>query len=165
MNKRFITGILLIMLAISGSLYSNANAQPPRGEDYERGPGGPEMRGPDRSLELMAEVLGLSAEQKSQIKTIMEKEHGTMGKFRQTMDAGRKAMDELAMSDNFDTAKAQALADDQAKKMSEMMVAKAKLQNQIFAVMTPEQRTLAKKIRPLLQLGPPMGPGGPPPAR
>ena len=161
MNKRLITAVLFVMLAIGGTLYSKANAQPSRGDDFGRGPGHG-MRGPERPLDLMAKVLELSDDQKARIKALMVQEHETMGKFRQSMDEGRKAMDDLAMSDEFDAAKAKALADNQARKLSEMIMTKAKLQNQIFAVLTPEQRTLAKRIRPLLQ-PPGMGPmgGGP----
>jgi len=161
MNKRLITTVLLVMLAIGGSLYSNANAQPPRGDDFGRRPERI-MRGPEGYLDLMAKVLELSDDQKTQIKTLMEKEHETMGKFRQSMDEGRKAMDDLSMSDEFNVTKAKVLADNQAKKLSEMIMTKAKLQNKIFVVLTPEQRGLAKRIRPLLQ-PPGMGPmgGGP----
>lgn len=170
MSKRLITTVLFVMLAIGGTLYSKANAQPPRGDDSDRGPERA-MRGPDGHWDLLAKVLELSDDQNTKIKALMEKEHETMGKFRQSMDEGRKAMDDLAMSDEFDAAKAKTLADKQAKKLSEMIMTKVQLQNQIFAVLTPEQRILAKRIRPLLQppgMGPmgggPAGPSCPPPA-
>src|SRR5580704_2907671 len=73
---------------------------------------------------FFAKSLNLTDEQKAQMKTIMQKEHGT-----------------------FDEAKVRALASQQAQAHVEMTVAQTRIHNELFQLLTPEQQTQLKAMQ------------------
>lgn len=85
-------------------------------------------------------ALGLTEDQQDRIFDIV---HAQVAAQRERMKAARAAHEqlrELVKADRFDAQKARALADAQAKAMSDMMVARAETESRIRALLTPEQR-------------------------
>lgn len=84
--------------------------------------------------------LNLTEAQRDKIFEIM---HAQAPAMRDKAKALRKAEDELralTAAADYSDAKAKSLADAGAKAMSEMTLARAKAERQVFEVLTPEQR-------------------------
>ena len=102
------------------------------------GHGGPGMGGEMMPPPLRG--LNLSEAQRDKIFEIM---HSQAPAMREKAKAARKAESDLhalTAADDYSEAKARALADTAAKTMSEMRLARAKTERQVFEVLTPEQR-------------------------
>jgi protein CpxP len=67
--------------------------------------------------------------------------------MRTEMEASRKTLREYKQGNNFDESEFRAIAQKHADLKTEMMVQQAKTKQQIFAVLTPEQRQKAEKLR------------------
>jgi len=102
----------------------------PQGKGPGGGPGNPEER-----MKMMAEKLGLSAEQKEKLHAVVEKNAPQM---RELMGKGREN-----------------LTEDEKKKMMELMQAQ---KGEMDAILTPEQKAKFEEVRK--ERGP-GGPGGP----
>jgi protein CpxP len=146
MKKQIITMSLLTVFALSGSIYA-VHADPLSGR--MKG----EMRGDGegRHLAKMAKILDLSETQQTQIQTIVEAERAKTEPLRQQLGESREQMRQLARADTFDEAAVRTLAAKKAEVGTELMVSRARTQNLIQAQLTPEQRELAEKVRPLMQ--------------
>mgnify|MGYP001764667982 CR=1 FL=1 len=84
--------------------------------------------------------LNLSEAQRDKIFEIM---HAQAPLMREKAKAVRKAEDDLralAAADDYSDAKARTLADTAAKAISEMSLARARAERQVFETLTPEQR-------------------------
>lgn len=111
----------------------------PAGERPGRGPGGPGGRfnaSPEERVKRMTEQLGLTPEQAEKIKAIYEKSA-----------EANKALREKGF---------QNLSEEERTKMRESM---KQTQDDVAAVLTPEQKKKMEELRP--QRGGPGGPGGP----
>ncbi len=96
----------------------------------------------------MAKELNLTDAQKQQIKTIMQTDRASMRPLLQQQAENRKAMLAATANGAFDQAKVQAIANQQAQTMAQLMVQKASIQHQIYTqVLTPDQRTKADQMR------------------
>jgi protein CpxP len=109
-------------------------------------PDGPGCFGPRQ--ERMARVLDLSAEQQAKIEAIRQEEREKTAPLRRAQREFREKLRAAAAADPFDEAAVRALAAGQAATRTELIVARARTQNRILALLTPEQRTLAEKLRP-----------------
>ena len=98
-----------------------------------------------------AKVLGLSDAQRQQIKAIITANREKMAPLREKMKDNRRQIREATRGASFDEAAVRALAAKQGELMTEMVLARAHTRQQVNAVLTPEQRQLAEKIRPLLE--------------
>lgn len=99
----------------------------------------------------LAEVLDLTPQQQEQIRTILKAEKESTAPLRQSLMENRKKLQEVIEAEPFDEKAVRTLAASQSETRIEMIVNRARVQNQIQAVLTPEQRELAKKLRPLMQ--------------
>ena len=102
------------------------------------GRGGPGMGGEMMPPHLRD--LNLNEAQRDKIFEIM---HAQAPLMRDKAKAVRKAEDELralSSASDYSEARARALADTAAKAMSEMTLARARAERQVFEVLTPEQR-------------------------
>ncbi|MGO9373684.1 MAG: Spy/CpxP family protein refolding chaperone, partial [Syntrophobacteraceae bacterium] len=61
--------------------------------------------------------------------------------------AGREQLNALIKSGPFDEAKVRSIAKGQADILANMIVARERIKSQIYAVLTPEQRAKAEKLR------------------
>jgi protein CpxP len=150
---------LLAATLVSGSLYSAVSA-PLEGFGPDMAAENPDDRDPDgrgmageRSFARMAEVLDLSDEQQRQIKAIRESEREKAAPLREALAENRQKLHEAIQAESFDEAAVRVLAASQAQARTELIVARARMQSRINAVLTPEQRVLAEKLRPLMKKG------------
>ncbi len=110
-------------------------------------------------LDKMVVVLGLSDSQRQEIEAVMTTQQENIAPLLEKIAAGRQQLWEAGRSSELDEAKVTALADEQAKLMSEMMVSRIREKNQIFAILTPEQQAKAEALGEGCGVGP--GCGGP----
>lgn len=118
-----------------GPLAANEASAQPMGEGMD---GGMHRRGGEMMMHMRA--LNLSEAQQDQIFKI---HHDSMPAMREQMKQVRKArleLQQLAMADKFDDAKARQLADQQAKAMASLAVMHAQTANRVRQLLTPEQR-------------------------
>ncbi len=99
----------------------------------------------------LAEILDLSVEQKAKIEALREKERTENIALRERLREQREQMEELALAEDFDLAAIKALANRQASLRSELAVRQITCQHEISMLLTPEQRRLAAKLRPLIK--------------
>ena len=99
-------------------------------------------------MAYMARELNLTDAQKAQIKQIFQANKATGLPLMQQMAANKKAMLEATANGNYDQAKIQQIANQQAQLMSQLMVQKQAIRHQIYTqVLTPDQRTKAEELR------------------
>ena len=106
-------------------------------------------RGPETKhfLNRMAKDLGLTADQKKQIGDLLSAERKQNYPTLKKLADGRKQLDKAAEATTFDEAGVKTLAANQAVLLQRMMVARAWTHHQINALLTPEQREKAAKLR------------------
>ncbi len=96
---------------------------------------------------LMRE-LNLTDAQKTQVKEIFQANKQTGLPLMQQMAANKKAMLEATANGNYDQAKIQQLANQQAQLMAQAMVQKQAIQHQVYSqVLTADQRAKAEQLR------------------
>ncbi len=152
MKKKIVTMSLLTLFAFAGSIC--AVQAGPLGQKMmgdKRGCEECDGKGPNPYMGKVGQVLGLSEAQQTQIQTILEAERTKAEPLRKQLQDSREQMRKLAQAETFDEAAVRALAAKKAEVNVELMVSRARTQNLVQAVLTPEQRELANKIRPLMQ--------------
>jgi len=99
-------------------------------------------------MAYMARELNLTDAQKAQIKQIFQANKANGLPLMQQMAANKKAMLEATANGNYDQAKIQQIANQQAQLMSQLIVQKQAIRHQIYTqVLTPDQRTKAEELR------------------
>lgn len=94
-----------------------------------------------RMMGFPAHALNLTDAQKTQMKELMTKEKPTLSPLFKQMAGTQNQLRQLAMSDNFDEGKARELAAQQTQTMTELAVQKARVQSELYKLLTPEQKT------------------------
>jgi periplasmic protein CpxP/Spy len=110
---------------------------------------GPHGHGDDmfgHMLGMMTDVLDLTDAQQAQIKQIYDNAKPTMKPLWQQEHQSHKAMMDLITSGNFDSAKAQAIANQESQIHAQMEVQHAQLASQAYQVLTPEQKTKLAEV-------------------
>lgn len=90
--------------------------------------------------------LDLSSEQRDQVHAILDAARPQFKTHADAMRAGREQLRELSPA-KFDEAAVRAIAQNQAKEMTEMIVLSQKVRSQIYAVLTPEQQSKLAEMR------------------
>ncbi|HEY6837157.1 MAG TPA: Spy/CpxP family protein refolding chaperone [Geobacteraceae bacterium] len=148
MNKKLIVPCALVAaLMMGGTFTANAFVGPMDDCGDAPPPAGKKMD-PERHFARMAKELKLTDAQKEQIKAILKGEREQMKPQREKMAANRNKLRDASEAATFDEAAVKAIAADQAAILQEMIVARARVHSQINALLTPEQRELAKKLHP-----------------
>jgi protein CpxP len=133
-----LVAVLTTVLA-AGAVY----AQGPDGG--RRGPGGRSGFGPGGGLPLRA--LNLTDAQQEQVRTLTQQfrtqNHTAGERFRTAMDAQRKAVAAIPVNEQLIRSTTQELAEAQ----TEMAVQQARLQTEIFGLLTREQQAQAKTLQ------------------
>lgn len=142
-----IVGTLLIgTLALAGP----GGPDKGRGDCNGGGPGSMNSEHHDertgQKLAMMTTVLDLTAEQQTQIKDLFNQQHQNKQGLREQMQASRDAMQQTRKTTPFNEADFRAKAAVQAELQTDMMVAHAKLEQQIHLLLTPEQQEKADKL-------------------
>lgn len=143
MKKRFfvITAMAAVLACSAQPVLAGAGRGPGSGQGCDKPVAGERM-------ERMADILGLSAEQNEQVRSIRESEREAAAPLRQQLAENRAKLHAAADAQPFDEAAVRALAAEQAATRTELIVARARMQSRINAVLTFEQRQLAEKLRP-----------------
>jgi len=85
-------------------------------------------------------ALNLTDDQRTQMKSIMSKEKPTLSPLFKQLGATQSQIRQLSMSDNFDEAKVRDLATQQQQTMTELTVQKARVQSELYQVLTADQK-------------------------
>jgi periplasmic protein CpxP/Spy len=94
----------------------------------------------------IAEELGLSEEQKTQGKAIMEASKAKVQPIMEASKEGHETAKTLGTDGVFDEAKVTQLANNQAELTKQLIIEKEKTKAALFAILTSEQRTKAAVI-------------------
>lgn len=95
----------------------------------------------EHSLGFFADYLNLTEDQQTQMKGILAQEKSTIKPMFQQMADGHRGIRQIVESGAFDEAKVRSIAAQQSQAMQEMIVQKARVESQIFQVLTPDQKT------------------------
>jgi periplasmic protein CpxP/Spy len=131
MRKRFFI-VTALVLALAAGLTAAAAKQ-------EAGNKG---RHHDWMLARMTKELNLTSDQQAKIKTILETERAKMQPLRQQLRQNRQAENSNSAG-TFNEVQVRAYATKQAQIMTDLTVERERAKSQIFAVLTPDQRTKA----------------------
>ncbi len=145
MKRQIIPAIALMAATfIGGTLPAQAFDGPFEGCD---GPRGEHKMNPQKRIDRMAKVLKLNATQKEQIGAIMKAEQEQAEPLRQKMAEGHKQIQAVVNAATFDESAVRAIAAEQAKTRTELLVSRTRAMSQVNALLTPEQRELAQRLR------------------
>jgi len=154
------SGILIVVLGlmmVAGASVFAVTKAPTDGNESSLSEEGPPQAGwcegkgrhAGHRLEMMAEVLDLTDEQRTQIEKIVAAEREAVKPLVRQLREKHKELRAVTKGAAFDEAAVRGLAAGQAGIFTELIVAKARVKSKIFAVLTPEQQAKAEKIRPL----------------
>lgn len=153
MKQKLVITTLAICLLAGGSL--TANARNLDGAGYgpqtmsESDSGQNDWRGGQRHnrRDMVADLIGLSEDQQTQITAIRDEERSNNVTQREKMQEYREQIWALTDAGTFDEQAVRAIAEAKAEIQIEMAVARARMHSKIHAIMTPEQQELATKLR------------------
>lgn len=100
-----------------------------------------------RHMERMADKLNLNDEQRQQLKQIHRQARPHKLAIRDAMQDNREAMQKLDPAAANYSQQVEALADERAKLIKQMIIHKSEVRSSVYAVLTPEQRQLKKEMR------------------
>ena len=109
-------------------------------------PGGPGMGGGEM-MPPHLRGLNLSEAQRDKVFEIMHAQAPAMREKAKALRTAEDNLRALAASPDFTEAKARALADESAKAMADMKLARVNTERQVFDLLTPEQRKEAAEAR------------------
>lgn len=160
MKKRILVPTLILGALLSGSL---AFAGPggcgscDKGGDCDRSGQGAGFKNSDqheermdRRMEMMGTVLDLSDAQKGQLEALMTQQWQQKQQLREKMRASHDVLRTLQTADTFNEAEFLAGAMKQAELKTEMMAERARMKQQIYAILTPEQQGKADKLSTMM---------------
>ena len=131
--RSLMIGGLLLALALGGAIAVSQNLN----KAHYHGGG---FMGA-RMFEFFADYLDLTDAQQSQAKEIMAKEKPSLQPLVRQRIQAEKQLRELAMTGNFDESKVREIANQQAQVMTELTVQKARIESELFQLLTPDQKT------------------------
>lgn len=102
---------------------------------------------PPFMLEKIAGELGLSDEQRAQIKQILENEKTKIQSLTETSRAAHEQLKDLGTDGVFNEEQVNRLAAQQAETTRRLIIEKERTKAAIFAVLTAEQRTKAVELK------------------
>ncbi len=105
--------------------------------------------GPGKRIDRMAKKLDLTEAQKKQVTAILASEREKAEPLRQQLADNRENLRKAIEAEPFDEATVRALAQSQNEARVELVVSRARAKSQIYALLTPEQRELARKLGPM----------------
>jgi Spy/CpxP family protein refolding chaperone len=100
-----------------------------------------------RIMARVAERLGLTDAQKTEIKSILVAERPVAEPLFRQLVATRKQLRNMTGGGSFDEAQVRSLASQQAQTITELIVTKERVKSKVYQVLTPEQRATAEKMR------------------
>jgi Spy/CpxP family protein refolding chaperone len=100
----------------------------------------------EHHLDFMAIALDLTDDQKQKLEALGEKHWQERQAYREKMQASRMQLREMDQSGEFDEAAYRSKAREHADLKTDMHADKAKMKQDFFAVLTPEQQVKAEKL-------------------
>jgi Spy/CpxP family protein refolding chaperone len=104
------------------------------------------IKGEGRFLDRMADRLELTTEQRSSVKTVLEKSKPQMTAIKEKMRTNRKALRELGR-DGSDDSRVQALARERGDLVANLVIERSKIRSDIQQILTDTQREQMKQMR------------------
>jgi Spy/CpxP family protein refolding chaperone len=140
---RFLIAALAVMLgsALANSQTADAAPPPPMHGGMEHGRMG--MDG--HILGFYAKALGITDDQKTQMKAVLHKEHATM---KPLMTQIHQLDQELKQYEEgtYDAAKVQTLVATQAQTLVQLKVNESRIHNELYSMLTSDQQAKLKEI-------------------
>lgn len=137
--KKIAIAILALIVLTTGVMFVFSQKRGQRGA--ERGFGGPGFL-----LGKIADEIGLSEEQRSQVKQILEAEKPKAQALMETARETHEQLTKLGTDGTYNEAQVAELAARQAETTRQMIVEKEKTKAAIFALLTAEQRVKAAEL-------------------
>jgi protein CpxP len=159
--KRLALGIgaSVVALSLAGGVYVSAQNDPgPRagagrfggpGFGPGRGRGGP--GGPGGILGPGFQRLDLTDAQKSRMKEILDSHRDEMRAIGERAMAARQALETATASDSFDEATVRTKASELAAIDADTAVMRARVYNEVYQILTPDQQKQLKDLRTQMQ--------------
>jgi periplasmic protein CpxP/Spy len=142
-----LTTVLAGLLAGGVAFAQDPGAGRRGGPDGFGRPGGPGRGGPGGPGGLPLQALNLTEAQQDQVKQLVQQyraQNPNVGEqLRSAMDAQRKAVETIPVDEGLIRSTTQALVEAQ----TEMAIQQARLQGEIFALLTPDQQAQARKLQ------------------
>jgi protein CpxP len=132
---RFSTLAASLVLGLCATFALSQTAKPV----HHGGPG-------DHLLSYYTDVLDLTDAQQTQIKAIMTKEKPTIEPLMQQLGQTHTQMRQLEEAATFDEAKVRTLASQQAQTMVDLAVEKSRMKNEMFQLLTADQKAKLQKL-------------------
>lgn len=156
MKRRIFIVTLSLLTLLASALY--VAASPPDGHCNGpcNGPCDAPCDGPrdgkdqpgGRFLERMTRILDLTEAQQASIKQVQAAEQEKTAALHEKKRENRQQLQEVEAARPFDENAVRVLAEQRGAIEAELTIARARAHSQIDALLTPEQRELAAKLRP-----------------
>jgi len=101
---------------------------------------------PEHIVTFMTDKLDLTDAQQAQAKQILDKEKPNFQPLVQQLAAGHKQMRALEENATFNEAAVRAAATQQVQAITELIVTKARVKSELFAILTTDQRAKATTL-------------------
>ncbi len=136
---RFLVAALAVMLGSAIAKSQTADAPPP-----------PPMHGHGFGMEghgmgFFAKYLDLTDDQRTQMKSVLHKEHATLKPLLQQVHQMELQLKQYEEG-TYDAAKVQALVSGQAQTLVQLKVQEARIHNELFQMLTPDQQSKMKEF-------------------
>jgi Spy/CpxP family protein refolding chaperone len=136
---RFLVAALAVLLGAALAKSQTADSTPP-----------PSMPGHEFGLDghmmgFFAKYLDVTDAQKTQMKSVMQKEHATMKPLTQQLHQMDQQLKQY-VEGTYDEAKVQALVAQQAQTLVQVKVQETRIHNELFQMLTPDQQTKLKEF-------------------
>ena len=137
--------VMLLATTLAGGIGAGlVYAMPPGGGEscaHGRGMGfGRHGMGSEMRIDRMSEFLGLSTEQRNQMRAIVDKARPQSRDLRDKLRDNHQQLRTLMQQDRPKDSEVRKLADAQGKLIADQIVQRTRMQSEIRAVLTPEQR-------------------------
>ena len=149
---------LLVASSIALALPLAAQARPMMGgHGHGQCDGGPMSMQSERGffggekMPRMLRGLDLTEAQQDKVFALMHEQAPAMREKAKEMRAARIAMRDMMMSDKYDEAQVKALTERSAQAMAEMAQMRARSANEIYKLLTPEQRKTLQERKAAMQ--------------
>jgi protein CpxP len=136
---RLLAAALAVVLGSAIAKSQTADATPP-----------PPMHGPGFGMEghmmgFWAKALSLTDEQKTQMKAVMQKEHTTLKPLMTQIHQMEEQLKQYEEG-TYNEAKVQSLVSQQGQTLIELRVQEARIHNELFQLLTPDQQSQLKEL-------------------
>jgi periplasmic protein CpxP/Spy len=150
--KKFVIAFIGVAVLVTGAAFVFAQTAATTDDKKVEGHrkfrrGGMRRGGHHHGMGMAFKALGLTEAQKAQSKEIMEASRAKLAPVFQAMKANRGKMLAATENGSFDEAAVTALANEHATLSAQMMVERARVKSQMFAILTDEQKAKLAEIK------------------